>query len=244
VSVWKVRLSGDKSVLKELVKSFNSPELSIIQENDRFLLISSDFNQLRNAEEVKKKADKLLSLINGAFRLTIGMMENISIDAVIETNECGRSMTYVNFSDTIVPSASTNEVIRRIDGSIEEFHQADIIPILVRLANNDESVDKVLILYEKGEDYDNLYRIFEVVRKDVGGDENIIRNRWATSKQIKRFTRTANSAEILGVHARHGVQNTEPPKNPLQLSEAQSFIKSLVRNWLKSKGIESGPPIL
>jgi hypothetical protein len=49
------------------------------------------------------------------------------------------------------------------------------------------------------------------------------------------FRRTANSFEAVGLDARHGVEQNQPPSTPMDLSEARSLITTLVHAWLRSK---------
>ena len=81
----------------------------------------------------------------------------------------------------------------------------------------------------------NLYRVFEVVRVDAGGEDRIVVNGWTTAKQITRFRRTMNSVSALGTDARHGVERTTPPADPMSIPEAQEFITRLLAKWLASK---------
>jgi len=71
--------------------------------------------------------------------------------------------------------------------------------------------------------------------KDVGGTSNIIKRGWATDKSITRFKRTAQSPEVIGDLARHGIQKDEPPEDPMTVSEAKSFIETILHKWLRSK---------
>lgn len=44
-----------------------------------------------------------------------------------------------------------------------------------------------------------------------------------------------NSVSALGTDARHGVEPTTPPTDPMSILEAQQFITRLLANWLASK---------
>ncbi|OQX10169.1 MAG: hypothetical protein BWK80_46020, partial [Desulfobacteraceae bacterium IS3] len=123
------------------------------------------------------------------------------------------------------------------DGKIiEEFHMADPINDWIRIANSDDNVATVLrLIGSKGSDWVNLYRIFEVIQKDVGRTDKIVSNGWATETSLKRFKHTANSPTSIGDEARHGKEPTSPPAKPMGIHEAKSFIENIIHNWFNSK---------
>jgi hypothetical protein len=214
-----------------LSKSLNSPELCVIKEENQYYLKSTSFNQLNNADEVRSKAEEILSLINGASRSILGTRKPILLDSVIKITDDGKKQK--NFFESVeVTVRSTFTAI--VDGA--EVHQAEPIPDWIKIAQSNENVAKVLRLLSKG-DYDwvNLYRIFEVIEGDVGGISQIIQEAWATEPAIKRFKHTANSVGAIGDDARHGKETTQPPKNPMTISETKSLIETILHNWLRSK---------
>lgn len=233
---WVVQLKGDNSDLQELSESLSSVELGITKENDKFFLKSSNFNQLNNANEVKEKAEEFLLSICGAARVAFRMQRPLVVDAVIKVNDDGTKLTTRFLSDTMYASSSISLTITRNNGTVEEIHQADPIPEWINIAQNDENVAKILRLMGKGAiDWVSLYRIYDVIEYDVGGISNIVSNGWTSSNQIERFKHTANSVGAIGDIARHGVETTDPPRNPMQFSEAKSLIETIIHNWLHTK---------
>jgi len=69
----------------------------------------------------------------------------------------------------------------------------------------------------------NLFRVCEMIRADVGGEAQIVQRRFATKKQINRFTNSLDNPALIGDKARHAVRKTQPPKKPMSLPEAQAF---------------------
>jgi hypothetical protein len=56
---------------------------------------------------------------------------------------------------------------------------------------------------------------------------------WWSRREMRRFTGTANSPEVLGVAARHGKPRGLPPKT-MTASDANWFIRGIVARWLSS----------
>ncbi len=75
-----------------------------------------------------------------------------------------------------------------------EVRQAEPIPYWVNVAQGNENVAKVLrLLGNKGYDWVNFNRIYQVVKDDVGGISNILQGDWESQPVISRFKHTANS---------------------------------------------------
>ena len=113
----------------------------------------------------------------------------------------------------------------------------DIIPILefeswMKLAEEDEIVKNVFRLITEFEpNWINLYKVYEIVKKDAGKKKI---EQW-TKNKISQFTHTANSQSAIGDDARHGVDRSDPPKEPMSISEAEALIRNLLQKWLQWK---------
>ncbi|MGB3558818.1 MAG: hypothetical protein WBA24_09765, partial [Geitlerinemataceae cyanobacterium] len=99
-------------------------------------------------------------------------------------------------------------------------------------AKDDEKIKCVRDLF-KNQNWGNLYRIYEIIESECG--DKIYQNSWASKNKITQFTRTANSPAAIGYEARHGVQKTDPPPNPMSLQDAQLLIRSIIEKWLNWK---------
>lgn len=235
---WIVQIAGEKFDLQELSKSLTAPELCIAQEGKAFVLKSTDFNQLKDADTVQNKACGIINLINGAAKLAIGMQKPLAVDHVIKINDNGTRESFISVSNLGVGRVSVSMSVTAEDGTIKKIHQADPIPSWVEIGRNDANVAKVLRLWGVGpHDWVSLYRIYEVVESDVGGFSTIVNMGWVTKSGIKRFKHTANSPGAIGDKARHGARHGKdiPPKSPMTFSEAKSLIETILHNWIRSK---------
>ncbi len=75
----------------------------------------------------------------------------------------------------------------------------------------------------------DLYKAYEVIRHDSGGQLGLLKFGWATKPELSRFTQTAN-------HYRHA-KNSEYslPAKPMTISLARKFVRELLSNWLATK---------
>jgi len=96
--------------------------------------------------------------------------------------------------------------------------------ILTR-AINDEVLLKILRLLQREANWDDLYRIYELLKQH---NEPAIEKHSIKSDRT-RFTRTANHPVAARDQARHGTSNDQPPPNPMTLLEAEAFILQLIK---------------
>lgn len=227
---WYVRILGNNLDLQELSKSLNSPELGIFQEGQEFILKSTNFNQLKSAVEVRKRAEEILSLLNGTTKLALGTQQKLIIDAVVEIPDDGKKVTVLFLSDTLPVGSSTSTSTKTDNGKVQENHSADPIPNWIRTAQTDKNVAEIFqVLGTSVLNWINLYRVYEIIKSDVGGIDTIVDNGWTTKGQIDLFKQTAQPY-------RHGkLKGYTPPKKPMALSEAESLIKRILRSWLRAK---------
>jgi hypothetical protein len=229
---WLVQLAGDDVYLEELSRSLKNPELSIIKENEAYTLKSVDFSRQSTEDEVRKKASEILSLINGCSMIVLGARRPIEIARVVRVNDDGTRASFVHISARLTLVGEAKVRILNRDGTVTEVRPADVIPSMLKAAQSSDSVAKVLRLLGTGtHDWGHLYKIYELVKNDVGGRSKIVQNGWATEIAIKRFTQTANSPAVIGDSARHAVEPTKPPKNPMSFEEARSLIEGMIHGW-------------
>ena len=234
---WYVQLVGDTSDLAALAQSLVGADVNISYDGKNYVLTSNLFVE-EEVKAIKKKADDMVASLNGGIRIALGATKTISIGSVYRQHDDGRRDTTV-FPDPIVIKARVSAptiCLTHVDGTVEKFHPADPVEKWTLLALNDEHVSDVLKIISLGElDWVNLYRILEIMEKDVGGRKIIVSNGWGTNPSIKLFKRTACSPGAVGLEARHGAENTQPPKNPMPISEARAMIISIIHAWLRSK---------
>lgn len=232
---WFVQIAGDESDLRKLVQVMNSDTLKIIQENNEYYLLSTKFDLCEIAAQVNAIVDEMLNILNGITKLVLGSRKKLVRNSILRIRENGIRDRIVCVQELVYVRPSVSMTVRRVNGTVEH-NQADPIPDWMILANSDGNVRKVIRLFGKGvNDWTSLNRVYEVIKHDMDGDSNIVDKEWTTQRQIVLFRRTANSVTAAGDDARHGVETTNPPSNPMQLTEAIAFIKNLVHDWIRWK---------
>jgi hypothetical protein len=99
------------------------------------------------------------------------------------------------------------------------------------IARTNVSVAKVLrMLGRRPLTVAKLYSIVEAV--EGACNSSVDKLGWVSTVKRRRFKHTADSESVLGDEARHGFENTEPPKNPMSEKEAVDLVRHVVDQWL------------
>ncbi|WP_373535905.1 hypothetical protein [Microcoleus sp.] len=212
----------------------SSDEFSLTKEEiSKYYLTSSHWESLTNTSDLLFEATKLIQYISAVAKIHhFTHFPVFKPDNIREVDEEGKCHNRV---ELLVRDPRTRVYIKLEGGQ-------DRIPILEfdswrKLAEEDEIVKNVFrLLREFQPTWINLYKVYEIVKRDAGKKKKIDRiEQWITKNKISQFTHTANSQSAIGDDARHGVDHNDPPKEPMSLSEAESLIMTLLKQWLQCK---------
>lgn len=233
---WLVQLSGEKFDLEELPKRFTSEKYRVIEEDGKYYIKSSEFNSFTNDSEVRKKAEELLELINGAVKIKMPNFKPVSLDAVIEIDKDGQQHRHISLRpepNRIRVKTSGKVKIIYSGANSEEQENNKITDEEFWVAEKNENVREVLRFFTKDLNWINLYKIWEVIKEEQG--DKVFKKGWASEKKVDLFTRTANSKGAIGNEARHALKKFRPPKKSMKLPEAESLIRTITNKWLSEK---------
>jgi hypothetical protein len=228
---WVVTLTGDEIDLSELSKVCITPDLTIEKDSSAFVLKSSYFASLTSDKEVREKGNKLLIPLNAGIKMELGAIKPIEIFDVMQINPDGINNSHVMFEATIRMRPLACE-LSTADCKNDISNPADPVISLSNLAESDSQVAQVCQYINLDfHDGRNLYKIYEVIRKDGFAP---LKHKGKYEKTAELFRRTVNNPSSSGIKSRHAIDEN-PPENPLTLSDAQSFIKMLIHEWLDEK---------
>lgn len=234
--MWKVRLNGAESGLHDLEESFDDdPE--IVTEDDNYFIRSQEFEDLNDPDEIRKKATNFVRYIRNFGRRDSLRVSDLEASHVVKEREDGTEYTYVQLEPaTIGITASTTRVVTEgEDGDTEVFLPADRTEEWTQLALQDEKVSELADLLDRGDDWVNLYRIYEFIQNNVESEDNIVDQGWWSESEKDRFKQTANSRDAIGDDARHANNRVPAPTNPMTQAEAKRQIDTLVDHWLQHR---------
>ena len=233
---WKVRLTGTERGLETLTESFtDDPE--VFESDDKFFLWSSQFEDFKDADEVRDTAEEIVRIIRNLGVKDSLRTEDLQASHVHEINNDGSEHVTVRAEGTTVKVRAEPVRVTTTDedGNTEVHRPADRTYELTQLAVENEKVRELVGLLDKGDDWVDLYRIYEFVQANIEGEDNIVERGWWSSNEKNLFKRTANSRDAIGDDARHGQERIPAPDDPMSYSDAKALVDSLVRNWLEHR---------
>ena len=242
LDTWFISIDGNEFDLTALSAELSIAEAVIRKDNGILGIQSSRFDSLETADDVRNEAANLVDIINGIGKLITDMRTPIRVGNVTKIRADGCREYYVKTEEGVVLQEGANVSMSIGRSGFEPVEASRSIPsyadLTVSIALTDATVAKVLRLYGRtNQDWTNLYRIFEIIERDVGGEAKLMDKKWQTREAVRRFKHTANSVAASGDEARHGVDkgNHQPPRDPMTLPESHAVISRLVSNWVKLK---------
>lgn len=227
---WVVEIDWHTPSLDTLAARYQYPEFSIHRRDGKYYLTSIEFDSIDDKSDVNKRAMRILMRVNGANRIQDPSYHPAAVrGAVMAPPKEGRPRQ--QFIGLVgIPSESAVG-IPTVSGGVQT-PPATVGTVLRRVAaaEDDERIDLVLRLIQSTNlDFIEMYKVFEVIRDAVGGDQNLVARGWTMKSQLRRFTRTANAEE------RHAPGSYARPPNPMTLSEGQAFVAKLADDWLRDE---------
>lgn len=234
---WRVKLQGEIDDLRDLSQLLTGAELNIVENDDAFYLNSAAFEPITEASDMRVQVQRHLDSINGAAKLQFGSFAPVGIGGIARVDEHGK-VTHYLFAEGVLFSRGrmgvANLTVTTASGEVLP-PPPTFIEAATAAANQHEVVADALRFFLDS-NWVNLFKVYELIEEDLGGSKAIVtRFQGITSAQIDRFTGSANNRNASGDGARHGHKKWPSPKKPMSLQEAESFIRGLLDQWIRSK---------
>lgn len=121
----------------------------------------------------------------------------------------------------------------------QEFAKTEQLARLAIFSLVDDKVSHILQVASLGNNFINLFKILETIKADEESKENGFSLSAEEMGELKRFEYTANSPAVIGIYARHGVDERKfkPAKTliPMGLAEGHEYIKSIFIRYVNNK---------
>jgi len=239
---WLVQVQGNGRELDHLAQHLvKLPRVFHKEEAPTGYLYESDaFAPCTTADEVLEAANRDLAILSGALSLTQGSTEPLQAGGVYRLNAAGDRDVFLHVQDAVHAHVAEEALLSVTDASGKTSIALSPPPRSVVLANlgfTDEAVAKALRLCIRADakSWVGLYRLYEVIEADVGGQAVVIKRGWSTTSTLKRFKHCANSVAVAGDSSRHGDEPGIPPKQPMSIAEATAYIAYIMEAWLAHK---------
>lgn len=230
---WSVRLVGDEFELEELPSHFDSPELFIYSEEDKYYMKSDEFESVEDTGRVRSLALDNLNIINGALKLINPSFNSIGIQEIIQPNEKGGRNLTVTLKETVRLRDKVNIKITDENGSISKYFHSIKGSECAEAAEKNEDIKLAISLFSTDMlSWDILFKIYEFI--EINNGKATIKN-WTTKDECELFSWTYNSYAALGIKARHMKNKNKSPDNPMTFSEANKLIEKLLIHWIQKE---------
>lgn len=231
--------------------SINDDSDSDLGQTDIHILSSPHLNIISDPNVLASKLKGLLMLMNGALSVLYGFERYKSYGPLSISGSDG-----INYPEIWHFQSIDVTQINPFDfNGIQQIHpRADNFSRLINLSSKYESLRIVLGMCALGDDWVNLYRLWETIREYVydrfkegtlnipnaNKDKKYQRDKIIgmafniDEKEISRFTGTANSFELLGYLARHGKGSPgRMSENPMARVDASIFVHNATSKFCK-----------
>jgi hypothetical protein len=209
--------------LEELPRYFPDGDVYAIEENGKFYLLGSALESLADAEAIRAEAARRLDLFAAAISLLWTSMRKPRLGNVIR-EEDGKRRIFIEVEDTV---SSRSKVSATISGSpVQPVQKTQAQEILARADKSPHLKEALQVWADPLRSWPRLYRVLEELERHLG--QSVDKAGFCSNNEKERFTRSANSAHVSGIDARHAGGKFQPPANPMTLREATDFVRKML----------------
>ncbi len=209
-------------------------------ENTDYFLHLPEFDSLTDAGEVYRLATLRLPILNalGSLRFDAHLVE--CDNSVIRVDDDGSRHVSVFLSAAFAVGRSR---VFALGVVVDSQGQEVVAPVrdpwleIVELVGQDAKVEDALYIFGAvGRNWVELYKVYEVVREDLGDAGAVKKVLKIADDQLGSFTNSANDRRISGRDARHAKSFSDSLKYPpMSFAEAERFIRDMLNAWLREK---------
>lgn len=235
---WQVRLKGEEIDLADLADALTELDMQVIKDGEAYYLRLADFQDCDQAQQVADRTAVLMPVILGAARVQHGDTLPVRAGGVCRVDDDGQrhyfylGSAHIRLRSRLLASGTVN-------GSTAPSPppSGSTVASRIEIARRDPSVRDALYFFAAEPNWFNLYKVWEIIGRDIGGRSKMAARGWGTKDQHDSFCFSANEYRASGIHARHSdrtpSKGQDPP--PIKLEEAQAFIRTLLDNWIRTK---------
>ncbi len=206
---WIVKLTGETTDKQFLVDIFKTGGVRVEKREDGYYLVARDFADLTEASLVKKRAENIVEVLNGLAKVKEENQRPVRVGNIFKLTEGRRRSAYI-FPESIELRARVfPPTVTLVDGKEEPDVGDPGSQALVKQAEQDSVLAQVLKLIGGEHTWVSLYKVYELIREDAGGNIDAVDAKgWAKKADLRSFHDTANWHET--PHGRHAKQTTKP----------------------------------
>ena len=226
---WVVAVQGDTMDLDTISGALREADVGLAKAatDSSYLLTSRLFDELDDPSSVQEAASALLDVINGAGALVDPGFRALVAGHVHRVQSDSTKTTFVSITSTVSVRSHTNTTLP--NSPVSRLEPATTSKIDKGLAASavDLGLERALRLHgQHPRTFISLYKVFELTQEHPDSQT------WFSKTQRSRFKHSANSPSAHGDLARHAVQPSKPPTNPMSLKDAETFVTVILGRWV------------
>jgi len=240
---WLVQLEGEHSDLEEFPRWFPDGDIYAIEENNSVYLVGSAFEKFSEAGHVHEAALQAVDELSAVIKLLWSSFRPPKVGHVFREDADGKRNGFVFLTGSITVRAKARATLTVSGAGQNQKTPTQAQTLLSGSRTNVHLRTAMSIWADPLRTWPRLYRVLEEIERYLE-KEDVHDAGLCSRHQRERFTRSANDAEISGKDARHALGKpgkSKPPKDPMNLSEATTFIGGLLQAVLRQAAKQKPP---
>lgn len=224
---WLVQLEGDHLDLRVLPREFPNGDVYAVQEGDEVYLVGPAFESLGEADQVHDKALEELDLWSAVMSLLDPRFCRPVVGNILRDDDSGGRKGWAFASLRVGLRSRLRGAGELVRGEAGKKLSTQAQLLLQGCRGNDHLREAVALWADPSRTWPRLYRVLEEVEQYLG--QPVHKADVCSESERRRFTHSANTAEVAGKDGRHASGKFVPPARPMNLGEALSFIGGILR---------------
>lgn len=227
---WLIELHGDDFDVSEFPRWFPNGDIHAVAETGKYYLAGEAFAAQSDPAAVFEMATTAVHELFSIIHLLEPSVKMPSIGNVLLESDDGSRRGYAFASALLSGRSKLTADLSFASADTVATHPTQAQRLLIASRTNRNLQIAVLLLANTDVTWPHLYRSLEEIETFLGRTVSAA-GLWS-SNQRERFSRSANSAEVSGTDSRHGLGQFVPPRNPMTLGEARSFVSDVLQTAL------------
>lgn len=235
--IWKVEMHGHPFDLEDLAAALGDSG-SVERVRDKWFLTSSEIGPATAApRELMQAAGKVVEGPIAVLTAEATSFRGVTLGGLIfERADGGNNFTLAIEPGVVEVRGAAIGRARAV--AVGGTPLPDPRVKRARLYATDAVVRRAVDFINKTDDtFASIYKAFEVVREDLGGEKEIATLTGIPAARLSAFRENANRSALSGDKARHATSDGRPVTTPrMSVEEGREMVRHVILAWTDTKG--------
>jgi hypothetical protein len=233
----KARLDGHAFDLQTVAQHFGHGDVQVGRDDKGYYLTCPELDAAGNeGGKMMDAAQTAVRYVNGAARALASQFEPVRVTGTFEDQAADGSgiVHQVIQVDTVHARGMVGTPTIIVNGVVAQPPPSPAPDYVSLVQTNKDVRDALRIMGTPGDglDWGDLYKVWEIVSKNVGGWRTVVANGWISEDDFKAFQSSAHHQDASGDAARHARHTGPVHTRVLTIYEGRALIRELVVVWL------------